>query len=130
MTPLKIVKRNTISVRDWDNFVEEVYGKFYSFQQQDGCKSRGVETINTAEEYIEDFQNTEIPFKVNGIKMGVCFQTWLNTKPEVTVQHFKYVWENKLFWNRNFYPHVSMIAKDLVEKGLLEPGEYDIIIDW
>ena len=129
MTQLKIVQRNTISVNDWDNFVREIYSKNYSFQQQDGCKDRGIETINTLDEPY-DYRNTEIPFKVNGEDMGVSFETWLNTKPDDTVKHFEYTYQNNLFWERSFYPHVSMIVKDLVEKDLLKPGEYDIIIDW
>ena len=31
-----------VEVSDWDKLVEETYGKIYSFQQQDGCKARGV----------------------------------------------------------------------------------------
>lgn len=32
-------------MQDWDNLVEETYGKPYMFQQQDGCKDRGTEHI-------------------------------------------------------------------------------------
>nr|DAI39746.1 MAG TPA: Ftsk gamma domain [Caudoviricetes sp.] len=35
-----------------------------------------------------------------------------------------------MFWDRNFYPHVSMIIKDLENKGILKEGEYIINIDW
>jgi hypothetical protein len=62
--------------------------------------------------------------------MGVSFETWLNTSPEDTKKYFEFEYENKLFWERNFYPHVSMIIKDLYKKGLIEKGEYDINIDW
>lgn len=127
---IKIVKQ--ISVEEWDKLVSETYNKIYSFQQQDGCKSRGVEIIDTSDDWIEDFENTEIPFEVNGEEMGVSFETWLNTSSEDTAKHFnpEYGWQNTMFWERNFYPHVSMITKDLCKKGLLEDGEYEIKIDW
>lgn len=127
---MKIQKRNLIDVYDWDDLVSETYNKVYSFQQQDGCKSRGVETISTNEDWLKDFENTEIPFKVNGEEMGVSFETWLNTSPQDTFKHFNDSWRNDLFWERNFYPHVNMIANDLCKKGLLETGEYDIKINW
>jgi hypothetical protein len=117
-----------ITVQDWDDLVKKTYGKIYSFQQQDGCKDRGIEVINTHDEYAEDFEATEI----NDEEMGVSFQTWLNTSPEDTAKHFspQYSWDNELFWERNFYPEANMIAKDLFEKGLLPKGEYQIEIDW
>jgi len=125
---IKEVKQ--ITVHDWDSFVEKTYGKPYSFQQQNGCKDRGIEVINTHDEYAEDFEATEIPFEINGEEMGVSFQTWLNTNPEDTAKHFNQSWGNNLFWERNFYPEANMIAKDLFEKGLLPKGEYQIEIDW
>ncbi len=129
---LKISNRQFVEVNDWDELVSKTYGKPYSFQQQDGCKERGVEEINTDDEWLEDFENTEIPFEVNGEEMGVSFQTWLDTDPEDTKKHFNpnFSWQNNMFWDRNFYPHASMIAKDLCAKGLLEPGAYIINIDW
>lgn len=62
--------------------------------------------------------------------MGVSFAAWLNTNPEDTERHFEYEWENAMFWERNFYPALEMIVKDLQFKGLLEQGEYAIDIDW
>jgi hypothetical protein len=108
------------------------YGKIYSFQQQDECKGRGIETIYVPVDEPEDFENTEIPFKINGSEMGVSFETWLKTSPEDTAKQFNrdHKWENSLFWDRNFYPHVDMIINDLYSKGLIEAGEYDIKIDW
>lgn len=127
---LEFKTRKQIDVDDWDKFVSDHYGKIYSFQQQDDCKERGIEKINVPEKYPEDFEATEIPFEVNGEEMWVSFETWLNTTPEETAKHFESEWENGLFWERNFYPHVSMIVNDLHKKGLLEAGEYDIKIDW
>lgn len=62
--------------------------------------------------------------------MGVSFQTWLNTSEEDTAKHFENDWSNQLFWHRNFYPSIDAITDDLYSRGLLEAGEYMIIIDW
>ncbi len=39
-------------------------------------------------------------------------------------------YRHELFWYRNFYPHVSLIIKDLENKGILKEGEYIISIDY
>lgn len=129
MLKTKTVKQ--VSVQDWDELVLSTYGKPYAFQQQDGCKGRGTEEITVPEvddDY--DYEETEIPFEVNGEEMGVSFETWLNTTPEDTAKHFNSDWENNLFWERNFYPEVSMVANDLYARGLIEAGTYGINIDW
>jgi len=145
---IKTVKQ--ISIQDWDELVEKTYNKVYSFQQQDGCKERGVVTIWT--DGPEDFENDTIPEIINGEEMGVSFKSWLERHTETPLnptkeqlKECKYYWgkteedESKwkkdkshinLFWERNFYPHVSMIANDLFKRGLLEAGEYQIVIDW
>ncbi len=147
---MNIVTRKQISVQDWDALVEKTYGKIYSFQQQDGCKSRGVETISTTDLY--DYENDTIPELINGPEMGVSFKAWLERDPKAPLnpssgelktsnyyfgftekdeQKYKTNSSNiRMFWERNFYPHASMIADDLCKKGLLKQGEYDIKIDW
>lgn len=126
---IKTIKQ--IDVQDWDRLVSDTYNKPYFFQQQDGCKSRGVEIIDSREDHAKDFENTTLPFIVNGDEMGVAFETWLTTNPEDTKKHFKNDgFSNDLFWDRNFYPHVSMILIDLCNKKLMEPGQYQIKIDW
>ena len=42
---LKFEKQNMVDVSDWDDLVEKTYGRTYSFQQQDGCKDRGIHPI-------------------------------------------------------------------------------------
>jgi hypothetical protein len=139
MTKLKATTVQVIQVNAWDEFVKEVYGKIYSFQQQDGCKPRGTfffsipDVEYDAEEF--DYENTEIPFEVNGEEMGVSFETWLNTKVEDTEKHFQshscgVDFAVELFWERNFYPSVETIIWDLHKRGLLDEGEYMINIDW
>lgn len=121
-----------IEVNDFDNLVEETYKRPYSFQQQDGCKGRGIVNISVPEEE-DDYENTSIPEMVNGEKMGVSFQTWLDRDPKQRL-NTKDEWDREhglnLFWERNFYPHVSMIINDLYKRGLIEAGDYKIDIDW
>lgn len=118
---------NLISVQDWDALVQEVYGKPYNFQQQDGCKERGISWQECPSEGY-DYEVDSIPIKVNGYEMGVSFKTWLETPADM--QWFKEKWENEMFWERNFYPCVDMIINDLHEKGYLPEGEFGIEVDW
>lgn len=134
MKPLKYEEVRVIQLNDWDYFVKRVYGKIYAFQQQDGCQPRGTYFFSVPDEWYEDFEATEIPYKINGKEMGVSFETWLNTDPEDTKKYFEEPrltdFNNRLFWYRNFYPDIGMIINDLHSKGLLESGEYMINIDW
>lgn len=137
-----------ITIQELDDLVEKTYGKIYSFQQQDGCKDRGIDYITVPCEP-EDFKNDRIPEIINGNKMGVSFKAWLEKDIESPLNPTKkelktcgYYWEEdrekwcnsashiRLFWERNFYPHISMIVNDLHSKGLLDSGEYGIEIDW
>lgn len=129
---IKIQKRNVINVNDWDNLVTETYDKPYSFQQQDGCKDRGIESITVPVKNPEDYENDIVPEIVNHEDMGVSFKAWLERDSKQPLPNRKP--ENdyglSLWWDRNFYPHVDMIINDLHSKGLIEEGEYDIKIDW
>lgn len=129
MLNIKNVKQ--ISVHDWDDLVTETYGRTYSFQQQDDCKDRGHEHISVPAEP-EDYENDTVPEIVNHEEMGVSFKAWLERDPKQALNNpdEQYPWALDLWWERNFYPHVSMIINDLHEKGLLPAGEYEIDIDW
>lgn len=132
---LKVESKKVVSVSDWDKFVQDVYGKPYSFQQQDGCKGQGTELliVPVPKGGVYDFENQEIPEIVNGEDMGVSFTAWLARDPKQILvseeETCKEQWEIDMWWYRNFYPHISMITNDLYEKGLLEAGEYMIDID-
>lgn len=130
---MKIKTIQSISVQDWDDLVTKTYGRTYSYQQQDGCKERGVDYIIVPDPYAEDYENNSIPEEVNGDVMGVPFTVWLARDPKQLLDSND-EWERKyglsLFWQRNFYPHVSMVANDLYTRGLLPAGEYQIVIDW
>ena len=118
-----------IDVQDWDNLVTETYGRPYAFQQQDGCKERQLVPITVPDECY-DFENDTVPEIVNGHKMGVSFKAWLARDPKTTLPDRDDTFGLVLWWERNFYPDVQMIANDLCEKGLIEAGDYMINIDW
>lgn len=129
---IKVQTKQVISVQDWDDLVEKTYGKPYCFQQQNGCQDRGNYPI-TIPASADDFENDTIPEKVNGREMGVSFSAWLARDPNQELDS-KDEWERKnglnLFWTRNFYPDIQMIANDLHAKGLIPAGKYVIDIDW
>lgn len=115
-----------IDVGQWDKLVSEVYGKPYSFQQQEGCKPRGIFRLTIPSKYTEDEEmHDRIPERINGETMGVKFKVWLEQDPDVTG-----VAGDRLFWARNFYPDVYTVANDLYENGYIEAGKYIINIDW
>ena len=120
---------NIIEANDWDKLVEETYGRPYDFQQQDDCKDRGVEYF-TVPCCPEDYENDTVPEIVNGDEMGVSFKAWLARDPKTPLPDRDDTFGLTLWWERNFYPDVQMIANDLYEKGLIEAGDYMINIDW
>ena len=122
-----------IDVDEFDALVTKTYGRPYSFQQQDGCKDRGIEYFTVPIEQPEDYDRDEIPEKVNGHTMGVSFAAWLARDPKQKLNSPD-KWDRdhglSLFWERNFYPHLEIVVQDLYEKGLIPAGEYAIDIDW
>ena len=122
-----------IDVGDWDKLVTETYQRPYSFQQQDGCKDRQrVQITIPDKDETWDYDNDSIPEEVNGEEMGVSFKAWLERDPAQKIPNphsFGYDGTD-LFWTRNFYPDVQMVANDLYAKGLIEAGDYVIDIDW
>lgn len=127
---LQYTNKRIVEDQDLDRLVEETYGRLYSFQQQDGCKQRGVHNITVPVEYPEDYENDSVPDIINGDEMGVSFKAWLERDPK----EWKGKKEDKtfldLFWHRNFYPHIDTVVNDLYNKGLIEKGDYTINIDW
>ena len=129
---LKFKNIKTVDVGDWNRLVQDTYGKVYSFQQQDGCQSRGIFHISIPmEDYdCEEEMNDTISEKVNGNEIGVKFKVWLNRDAKQPIINQKYDWEINMFWERNFYPNIQTVANDLYKKGLIEKGDYNINIDW
>ena len=125
---IRIKQINKITVKDFDELVRSTYGRPYSFQQQDGCKDRGLVPISVPE-YSEDYENSSVPEIVNHEDMGVSFSAWLARDPEQLLPSGNKS-STQLWWYRNFYPDVSMIINDLHSKGLLSAGDYSIDINW
>ena len=124
---MEIRTEQVIDVQDWDKLVQDTYKRIYSFQQQDDCKERGRASLTVPADP-DDFERDSVPEKVNHPTMGVSFKAWLERDPQKKIpndENFTGLW-----WERNFYPHVSMIANDLHKRGLIEAGEYSINIDW
>lgn len=128
---MKIKTINSIDVSDFDDLVQETYGRVYSLQQQDGCKDRGVECFTVPNEHPFDFENDTILEEVNGPEMGVSFAAWLERDPNKKLNpEDRDEWRLGLFWERNFYPSLEMVTQDLFKRGLLPAGKYQIVIDW
>lgn len=123
-----------IYLQDWDELVEKVYGRPYSFQQQDGCKDRGIFHFSVPDE-ADDYENDTVPEEVNHEEMGVSFDAWLKRDPKQPLSvpdngREKVDWVIRLWWGRNFYPQFQMVANDLYKRGKIKAGKYAIEIDW
>lgn len=127
---MKIRNVKMIDVQEWDGLVQETYGRIYSFQQQNGCQSRGIVALTVPGEDFCDEMADSIPEIVNDDKMGVKFHVWLARDPKQKIKDQKHSYELDLWWERNFYPDLQVVANDLHAKGLLPAGEYVIDIDW
>ncbi len=123
--------KQVIELDDWNALVVKTYGRPYHLQQQDGCRDRGTEEITIPAE-ASDHGRTSIAEEVNGEEMGVSFAAWLARDPKQKLsdpeEQEDYCLE--LWWERNFYPDLQMVANDLYAKGLIEAGKHAILIDW
>lgn len=129
---MNIKQVNLIEESDFSKFVQETYGRPYCFQQQDGCRSRGVFWITVPSKYAEqaekemndcDFEDTVRDTS------GVKFNIWL--KQEVRPDIYEpEIWNERKKWHRNFYPNIDTLLNDMHSKGLIEAGSYVINIDW
>lgn len=123
--------KQVIEVSEWDAIVVKTYGRPYTLQQQDGCQSRGSITINVPDK-ADDSECESVPEEVNAEEMGVSFKAWLARDPKQKLSNPEdqadYCLE--LWWARNFYPDLQMVANDLHARGLLAAGTHTILIDW
>lgn len=127
---LKIKTEKIIDVSDWDKLVKQTYGRPYSFQQQDGCKNRGIFRFSVPAQ-ADDFEWDSVLEIVNHDERGVSFAAWLKRDPKASLASGRCEdWGIELWWDRNFYPNIQMVANDLCAKKLLEPGDYVIDINW
>lgn len=112
--------------------MEKTYGRTYKLQQQDGCRSRGTLELSVPAK-AEDYENATVPEVVNHeTRGGVSFKAWLarNPKQKLSDPEAQRDYCLGLWWDRNFYPDVQMVANDLHAKGLLAAGQHTILIDW
>lgn len=121
---------NMVELGDFDALVEETYNRPYSFQQQDGCKPRGIASFTVPDEEPWDYENDTIPEEINGEEMGVSFKAWLARDPKEWNGEEDPGYYIQMFWERNFYPTLESVAQDLHKKGLIPAGKYTINIDW
>ena len=131
---LKVQTTKMINDSDWDKLVVETYGRPYRFQQQDGCKERGVFHLRIPE-YDYDYERDTIPETNSTNEMGVSFKAWTDRNPSQCLKDEEErlgsePWYIELWWERNFYPAIESVANDLYSKGLIEAGDYVINIDW
>lgn len=118
MNTLEYDEIRMIDLDRWNDFIRSVYGRPYDFQQQDGCKERGIHFFGVPLKGTPyDFDRDE----AFGRTEGVRFEAWLNE----SVNSYK-----ELQWARNFYPSMDMIITDLYKRGLIAEGQYAINIDW
>lgn len=126
---MNIQTKQVIDSSDWDDFVSKTYGRPYTFQQQDGCQGRGNCRLKVPSG-ADDYENDSVPEVVNDPEMGVSFKAWLERDPKQPLAGREEGWVLDLWWARNFYPNLQMVANDLHDRGLLPAGDYIINIDW
>lgn len=95
---MKIRTEKVIDVQEWDALVEKTYGRPYSFQQQDGCKSRGVFRFTVPSKETDDFERDAVPEIVNHEEMGVSFAAWLKRDPKASIEGGRTDYSLGLWW--------------------------------
>lgn len=128
---MKIRIEKMIDDAEWNKLVIETYGRPYDFQQQDGCRDRGIFAM-TVPAAAEDYENETVREGLNHDEKGVSFAAWLardpNQKlsdPDAQDDYCLGVW-----WGLYFYPDLQIVANDLHARGLLADGGFAIAIDW
>jgi hypothetical protein len=86
----------------------------------------------TVPDKAHDYVSSTVTEEVNAEDMGVNFAAWLARDPkqklsDPTAQR-DYCLD--LWWSRNFYPDLQMVANDLYTKGLIGEGKHTILVDW
>lgn len=116
---------------DWDSFVQETYGRPYCLQQQDGCMDRQNILLMVPDLFYNDEEMPEtVADFITFDEMGVRFKEWLRRDPKERPKDADSDFELALWWDRNFYPNLQAVANDLHKKGLLEAGQYLLVVDW
>lgn len=133
---MKTRNEKIIDVDQFDKLVQKTYGRVYNFQQQEGCKDRGIFRFTVPATSEDEGWPDTVPEIVNDEKMGVNFAAWLARDPKQSFpdpdkpKEIEPQWAVDLWWSRNFYPPFQDVVDDLHAKGLVEAGNYAIDIDW
>jgi hypothetical protein len=131
---LKLNKVTLIEENEFSDFVSEVYGRPYRYQQTEGCLEKGTVKFSVPyERYFKPDYKENVNDSGN-INKPVRFREWLSRdpkeKPPVGLFNGDSYWYISLFWNRHFYPYFGDLIDDLHKKGYVEEGEYILRIDW
>lgn len=121
MVKYKVVRQ--IDCWDWDEYIKTHYNKPYKFQQQAGCRDRGSVAITVPADPDDDFDD-------DWRSKQVSLQEWIDAEFDGSFDNTIEEYRTKLEGNRNFYPPLAEVINDLYDKGLLEAGDYEIIVDW
>lgn len=123
---LKTSTRQIIDIRDFDNLVEETYGRPYSLQQQNFMGQETYYDFEVPESWdgwdFDGFEGYPVPFK-----------EWCEADPEIdpkTGRPWSPSYEKRLHWEREFYPDFEELMHDLNLRGELDPGKYSIHVWW
>jgi hypothetical protein len=131
---MKIKHVKMVDSFEWDELVKKTYGRTYCFQQQNECQDRGTFIITIPDENLgkekDEQMGDSIPEFINHGEMGVKFDVWLARDPKQPLVGLDNKFSLELWWKRNFYPDIQVVANDLYKKELIPPGEYIINIDW
>ena len=109
--------------------VQKEYGKPYCFQQQDGCQPRGTIHLSVPAFTYDREEFNSITEAIKEDAYGVSFEDWLAADPNDPI-FGEEVWEREMTFQRNVYPRLEYLINDIHAKGLIEAGEYQILIDW
>jgi hypothetical protein len=134
-------KMNVFDMYEWDDLVEQTYKKPYCVQQQFGCLDRGhLKLVVPNPEEVEFVESEALDWADENLNAndtcGVKFPVWLARDPSTPIKnkgdlHWKDIdFVTELWWHRVFFPRPETVAQDLYERGILEAGEYLILIDW
>jgi len=131
---LKTKTEIVIDDSDWDELVKETYGRPYCFQQQGECRDRGVYRFKVPDtfdydKYTEDDVSDDAEDNATNY-MGVKFAKWLERDPNQPLLNQTDDWQLEMWWERDFYPDLNVVANDLHKRGLLDAGEYTIDVNW
>lgn len=126
----KCENKKVIHYSDWNEFIYSIYKLPYNYQQQNDCQNKSIE-ISIPRDILDNWDDgaDSIPYEVNGEEMCVKFDTWKNSDFKEMCKHFDGEWRARLFYERNFYPDINPLLDDLYKRGLLEEGEYLILVD-